>query len=104
MTEASRAASAEAREIGPLPAVKNPKRKAKCKNSLRTFCETYLKDRFPLQWSNDHIESIGIIEGCLLSGGMFAWACQRGFGKTTLTEASAIWAIAYGLRRFVVLI
>lgn len=104
MADASRQEAAASREIGPLPEVADQKRRAAGRKSLRTFCETYLKDRFPLQWSNDHIESIGIIEGCLLSGGMFAWACQRGFGKTTLTEASAIWAIAYGLRRFVVLI
>lgn len=102
--ERQRRISAAGKEIGPLPKVKNPKRRAKCKGSLRLFCETYLAERFGLAWGDDHLTAIGRIEASLLRGGSFALAMPRGSGKTTITEAGALWAILYGHRRFVALI
>jgi hypothetical protein len=100
----SRERSAAGREIGPLPKVVNPRRKARCKRSLRHFCETYLKARFPLAWSADHLKAIDRLERAILDGGRFAFAMPRGSGKTSLSEAAAVWALVYGHRSFVVLI
>ena len=100
----SRERSEAGRDIGPLPPVADPARKAAGRLSLRAFCETYLAARFALGWSGDHLKVIAKLESAVLHGGLFALAMPRGSGKTTLCEAAALWAILYGHRRFVVLI
>jgi hypothetical protein len=97
-----RAKSTEGKEIGELPPVANPRRKKAGRRSLRTFNEKYFRDRFPLDWSVDHLDSISKIERCVLEGGRFAFALPRGFGKTTLCVVAVIWAVIYGHRRYLV--
>ncbi|WP_040890855.1 terminase gpA endonuclease subunit [Zavarzinella formosa] len=104
MAGKSRAKSAAGREIGPLPPVVDPERKAACSLSLKLFCETYLSERFDLAWSDDQITAILRLQTLALIGGLFALAMPRGSGKTALCEAAALWAILYGHRRFVVMI
>lgn len=96
--------SAAGRDIGAIPDVVDPDRRESCRESFRTFCETYFPDRFPLAWSPDHLTAIERIEDAVLRGGQFAFAMPRGSGKTTLCETAATWALLYGHRRFVVLI
>lgn len=100
----SRERSATGREIGPLPAVANPRRVGRCSKSLRKFCETYLPGRFPLAWSPSHLAALARLQTCATQGGQFALAMPRAQGKTTLCEAAALWALLYGHRRFVLLI
>lgn len=96
--------SAEGRDIGPLPKVKNPRRRAKCENDLLIFCKTYFPKKFKWKFSNNHIEAANMIEACLTDGGCFAEAMPRGDGKTTMAEAAVIWSLLYGHRKYVVLI
>ena len=100
----NRRISAAAREISPIPEVSNPKRKKSCKKDFALFCKTYMKAAFPLEWSRDHLKVISKIESSVLHGGLFAMAMPRGSGKTTLSEASAIWSILYGHHKFVCII
>lgn len=102
--EISRDRSATGREIGPLPAVVDPKRKATAFKSLRKFLETYLSAWFPLAWSEDHLDAIQLLELTIREGGLYAFAMPRGSGKTCLSEGASLWAAAYGLRKFIVLI
>lgn len=102
--ERQRAASRSARELGPLPKVANPKRRAAAIKSLRVFCETYLADTFKLAWSPDHLKVIETLETALTKGGLFALAMPRGSGKTALTVAAAMWAILSGRRKYVVVV
>jgi len=104
--ETARAAaeSRQAREIGPLPSVVNPRRKKACRLDLRRFAETYFAGRFPLAWGSDHLDLIADLQRVILDGGRQAEAHPRGSGKTTVCEVAALWAMAYGHRRFVVLI
>ncbi len=44
------------------------------------------------------------IQGVVLDGGLYAQAMPRGFGKTAICVCSALWAVLYGHRRFVVLL
>lgn len=97
-------ASALGRDIGDLPEVANKERKDSCRYDLKLFCETYLPDAFNLAWSDDHLRCIGMLEQSVLEGGLFALALPRGFGKTTLCETAAIWAILYGHRQFITLV
>jgi len=96
--------SARGRDIGQLPPVANPARKAECRRSFRRYCETYFPEKFRLEWSQDHLHAIQRIEDAVLRGGLFALAMPRGSGKTTLCEAAVLWATSYGHRVFVVLI
>jgi hypothetical protein len=106
--EAARARNAEisaiGRDIGPLPAVVDPQRKAKAATSFRFFCESYFPEAFRLDWSDDHLKVIAKIEQAVLRGGLFAMAMPRGSGKTTLAETACIWAMLTGAREFVCLI
>ena len=100
----SRERSQAGREIGPLPQVAHPRRKARCKKSLRAFCETYFPGRFPWPFAECHVTAIERMEACAREGGLFAAAMPRGSGKTTVAECAVLWAVLYGLRRFVVLV
>ncbi|HEV3383237.1 MAG TPA: hypothetical protein VG097_00410, partial [Gemmata sp.] len=98
------ALSLAGRDIGELPAVVNPERKARAASDFRFFCESYFPLTFHLPWSPDHNKVISKIEHAVIRGGLFAVATPRGFGKSTLCECSCIWAGLYGYRDFVCLI
>ena len=92
------------RDIGPLPEVVNPDRKAACERNFQLFCESYFPETYSLAWSPDHLKVIEKIETAVLRGGLFALALPRGSGKTTITESAALWSMLYGHSEFVVLI
>ena len=92
------------RDIGPLPEVVNPDRKAACERNFQLFCESYFPETYSLEWSPDHLKVIEKIETAVLRGGLFALAMPRGSGKSTLAETAAIWSMVYGHREFVTLI
>ena len=92
------------RDIGQLPEVVNPQRKADCERNFQLFCESYFPETYSLAWSPDHLKVIEKIETAVLRGGLFALALPRGSGKTTITESAALWSMLYGHREFVVLI
>ena len=92
------------RDIGDLPAVGNPERKARAASDFRIFCDSYFPLTFHLPWSPDHLKVIGRIEQAVLRGGLFSMAMPRGSGKTTICECACIWAALNGHRDFVCLI
>ncbi|MCI0364935.1 MAG: phage terminase large subunit family protein [Phycisphaerales bacterium] len=98
------ALSLSGRNIGELPPVVNPDRKAMASASFQGFCETYFPHTFDLPWCDDHLKVIAKIEQAVLEGGLFAMAMPRGSGKTTLCEIACLWAILIGARDFVYLI
>ncbi len=108
MKEAARARNAEisaiGRDIGEIPEVVDPQRKAKAATDFRFFCEAYFPQTFCLDWSDDHLKVIAKIKQAVLHGGLFAMAMPRGSGKTSLAETACIWAMLTGARGFVCLI
>jgi hypothetical protein len=92
------------RDIGELPPVMNPERKARAAGDFRFFCESYFPRTFTLPWSPDHLRVIAKIEQAVLRGGLFAMAMPRGSGKTSLCECACAWAVLHGHRDFVALI
>ena len=50
------------RDIGELPPVADPDRKAKASSSFQYFCEAYFSLTFHLAWSPDHLKVITKIE------------------------------------------
>lgn len=100
----SREQSQAGREIGDIPAIKHPRRRARAEKSLAYFCRAYLPGVFSLKFSADHLKAIARIESCMNDGGLYALAMPRGSGKTSLCETASIWGAITGRREFVVLI
>ncbi len=98
------ALSLAGRDIGDLPEVANPLRKASAERDFRAFCDSYFPHTFCLPWSPDHLKVIGKIQTAVLDGGLFALAMPRGSGKTSLCEVACVWAMLYGHREFVCLV
>lgn len=92
------------RDIGGIPEIANLRRRTRCRKSLRHFCETYNKEAFGLRWSADHLKAISRIEEAATHGALYAYAMPRGSGKSTIARMAALWAVSYGLRRYVFLI
>jgi hypothetical protein len=104
MREKARLESESGRDIGEMPTVESPVRKATAERSFRAFCESYFPEVFALRFSEDHLKVIAKTEQAVLHGGLFALAMPRGSGKTTIAECACLWAILYGHREFVCLI
>jgi len=91
-----RALTLVGQDIGPIPPVENPRRRARAIKSFPYFCRTHLKAAFFLPWADYHKRAAATIQTAVLFGGLFAFAMPRGSGKTTLSEAAAIWAAICG--------
>lgn len=100
----NRKATRKAQDIGALPPIENPDRRASAEGSFRAFLDTYFPHRFPLPWSGDHIEYIADIQRAVLEGGLQATALPRGSGKTTIAECAMIWGALTGRVPFGVLL
>ena len=98
------AASKSGRDIGPVPDIADVKRRTRCRNSLRYFCETYNPEAFSLKWSPDHIRVIERIEEAAMLGALYAFAMPRGSGKSTVCRMGALWSLAYAHCRYTYLI
>ena len=100
----NRAASASGREIGPLPAVKDPNRRELCRDDLELFGVTYFPHRFGLPMATFHRAGVRMLAEDTQRGGLSVIAWPRGSGKDTWAEVDVIHSIVYGWRRFVGLI
>ncbi|MDR1383609.1 MAG: hypothetical protein LBJ67_07165 [Planctomycetaceae bacterium] len=101
----SREQSRSAREIAPLPPIKNPQRRISARKDLQYFCEQYFPKKFKLAWSTYHLDVIKRLQEILVQGGgKLALAMPRGSGKTTLVETAVLWAILFGHCRYIVII
>jgi hypothetical protein len=97
--ERQRKLSASTRDIGAIPNIANVRRRAKCRKSLRLFCETY-NPGIKWDWSADHLKVIARLEEAVHLGAMQALAEPRGWGKTALCRMAALWALSYRHRRY----
>jgi len=93
-----------AQDIGEIPPVVDPQRKAQAEASFRFFCETYFPEVFYFPWSSDHLRVIDKIEKSVRTGGLFAMAMPRGSGKTVLCQTAVLWSALIGASPFVCLI
>lgn len=96
--------SAKNREIAPVPAVADKRRRAAAVKLFRKFCEVYFPNRFKLKWSPDHLEVLADLQRIVTSAGVLAVAMPRGSGKTSLAEAAVLWAVLCRGHRYVMLI
>lgn len=97
----------DANEIGKLPKVKNPKRKAECKTSLLKFLTTYCMEEggfLQSPPSENMYPIIDRLQETVVSGGRTHVRLPRGFGKTSYLKGAIVFALAYGYRKFVVVV
>ena len=102
--EVSALRSLVGREISPMPPVADGQRRARCARDLRQFLLTYYPRKFKKPFGKIHLRLIQEIERVAIHGGKQAVAMPRGSGKTTICAASVVWAVAFGWRRFVVVV
>lgn len=100
--------SAAGRELAPLPAIRDPQRRGRCRASLRAFMETYLLAMFSdpktsehWPWSQDQIAAIALAEEVILQGKRFAVAMPRGGFKSGLLTAACLWGILNGYAKWI---
>jgi hypothetical protein len=91
-------------DIGAIPPVLNPERRAAAEASLQVFLETYFPGVFRLAWSPDHLEVIAKTEQALVEGTYFALAMPRGAGKSSIHQRAALWALLCGHCSFVMVV
>lgn len=97
-------AAAAGMDIGELPPIADPERRARCLADPEAFCREYFPLRFKKAMSDDQRRSIAELARIAEHGGKKAFAAPRGDGKTTRSEIMVIWSILTGRRRFVALV
>lgn len=102
--ERSRQRSRLGRDIYPIPVIKSPHTRLACRDDLKGFCVSYLPNWFTKPFGTAHLTLIDSLQRILREGGRQAVAMPRGSGKSTLVAAAILWALAYGHRRFVVVV
>jgi hypothetical protein len=91
-------------DIGPIPDVVNPKRRAACLKDPEKYYKEYFPEVFRLPSSKDHREVFEAMEDVLFNGGFVPLVMARGSGKTAICRRFCIRAVSYGIRRYVFLI
>lgn len=88
------------RDMGPVRDIIDPDRRESCRDNPERFCLIYNAEAFPLPFCQDHRDAIARIKESFTLGALFAFAMDRGKGKTTLVRTLALWAVSYGYLRY----
>ena len=93
-------------EVGEIPAVADPARRAFCRSDLLEFLRVYFPETTGLtEFSDEQKAAILRIQIAMTQGGgRVLNLFPRGFGKTTISENAVLWALMYGHRRFIPII
>lgn len=100
----SRQQSEQRREIGPLPPVANPERRAKALRSIEDFERTYLSHIFKWPIADRHRAAHKRLEEVIEIGGKYALAMPRFDGKTQHGVAAMLYAALSAKRKYIVTI
>jgi hypothetical protein len=82
----------------------DPERREACRLDLRLFLETYFPGTFRHPFSPTHLKLIELTQKAILNGGLHCCSFFRGGGKTSVLARAVLWAIAYGHRRYAVIV
>lgn len=93
-----------AQDIGELPAVSDPDRKARAAAGFVPFATTYFANTFYKPFSRDHLKVIEKIEAVVLGHETFAVGMPRGGGKTVMCQVAMCWGILTGRHRYAMFI
>lgn len=99
----NREKSLAARDVSALIGeCKHPRRVQQCRRDLVRFCRAYLPHVFSRPFSQAHISALETIQNAILTHSVWpALFLPRGFGKSAMMQAAALWALIYGHCKFV---
>lgn len=106
-TARSRSFRERSRELGEIPPVKDPERRAAAEKSLLAFGLSYcmgdgkMLKRPPSERMAGFVDAL---EQTIRHGGCRHVRWPRGKGKSTWLKIAAIWALVFGYRRFVLIV
>jgi hypothetical protein len=86
----------ETREIGSLPAIVNPDRRAQCKLDFKYHCYTYLGATFCLEFAQIHEDAITKLLSALHNGSDFLYVMPRGTGKSSILKGIIHFGVSHG--------
>lgn len=99
--QVSREKYAKASDIGDIPPVKNPKRRAACRYDLHLFEQAYFPHSTGLSpFGAAQTNVLARIQDAILGAGRVLNCEPRGFAKSTKSENAILWAMLYGHRRY----
>lgn len=98
------AQTAAGQEIGSIPPIVDPARRAQAENDFAFFCTTYFPEVFSLPWSPDHLKILEKVQRVVIDREMFAEAMPRGSGKTTIALMASLWAALTGRHLYIQLV
>lgn len=96
--------SRSGRDIGPIRPIADVARREACHQDPERFCLTYNPEAFKLPFCQDHRDAIARIKEAFTLGALYAFAMDRGKGKTTLCRMLALWTMSYGILRYLFMI
>ncbi len=99
-----RLANLKSSNIGEPPAVVNPARRARCVKSLVEFGLTYCSSLLDNPPPPELVKLVDKMEQAMRNGGKIHLRLPRGKGKSTWAKITIVWALANGVRRFVVVV
>jgi len=102
--EARQKRRASERDIGPIPAIKNLRRRRKAKGNTEYYLRTYFDYIYFNPFSNDQKYILKVLKSGVDSLGWQALAAERGGGKSQITRGFITHEVNYGRMNFVVLI
>jgi hypothetical protein len=103
--ERGRERTAKGAEIGEIPSIVNPARRAACAADPVLFATTYFPNsagKYPM--CKDHLDMYSITQTAIDEGGQFVNVFPRGAGKSTNVEVLCLWGATNAKARFPVLI
>ena len=98
--EARRAQTRAGQDIGDLPTVKNPKRRAAALADYPTFLRTYFPRIFYLPPSKDLKRLEAKIQQVIVDRDKCAMAMPRGSGKSSECRCAVLWGVLKGLHQY----
>lgn len=91
-------------EIGDLPPVKDPGLRERALADLQVFMTEFFGDLFPDPFGRVQVDSIKHEQRiCEAGSGRLNKLEPRGYGKSTRSVVSAIWAVLKGVQKFVII-
>ncbi|GHT46855.1 hypothetical protein FACS189454_08620 [Planctomycetales bacterium] len=98
-TEQHRILTLARRNADKIPKISNPARRVESVDFFK-FLQNYFPKRAP-EFTKNQIELVRFIEHSVRLGGQYAIGSPRGSGKSTLSRLAGLWAISYGIKKYV---
>jgi len=77
-------------------------RRFQLESDLCKWLKYYMPETFPDNWGTVHLKCLLRLQQCIDDGGCFAFAMERGGGKSTIGKGASVYAPLTGKRKYIV--